>query len=328
MAGVSPLIVPNSDITPGNRVSLVLGAGGARGYAHIGAIEVLRERGYEIVAVTGSSMGALVGGIFATAQLDAFAEWVLTLSRRDVLRLMDVSHAHAGVMRAERLLARVRELVGDQRIEDLPLPFTAVATDLLARREVWFQRGPLDVAIRASIALPGIFTPVMLNRRLLADGGLMEPVPVAPAAAIPADLTVAVSLGGERSRLGPAVRETAEPGHLDEWVSRFRRGAAQTSGATGARQGTAGVSESAPDGLSAGITPMDVMIYALEASQSVLNRYRLAGFPPDVLITIPKDACRMLDFHRASPMVELGRTLTAAALDEFEAGRTAVAEPD
>ncbi|HSO98895.1 MAG TPA: patatin-like phospholipase family protein [Solirubrobacteraceae bacterium] len=316
------LIVLNSDRTPGNRVSLVLGEGGARGYAHIGAIEALHERGYEIVAVTGSSMGALVGGIYAVGQLDAFAEWVMTLSQRDVLRLMDVSLARSGVMRAERVLARVRELVGDQLIEDLRVPFTAVATDLLARREVWFQRGPLDVAIRASIAMPGIFTPVRLNGRLLVDGGLLQPVPVAPAAAIQADLTVAVSLGGERGGIGPAVQETADPGHLDQWVSRFRRGASQAFSATGAGEGRAGESEDPPNDLPAGITPMDVMIYALEAMQGVVSRYCLAGYPPDILITVPKDACRTLDYHRAPLMVELGRRLTADALGEFEAART------
>lgn len=123
------------------RVSLVLGAGGARGYAHIGAIAELTERGYEIVAVAGSSMGALVGGLYAAGKLDEFAEWALGLSRRDVLRLVDVSVAGPGLARAERVMSTIRELVGDARIEDLAVPFTAVGTDLFDHREVWFQRG-------------------------------------------------------------------------------------------------------------------------------------------------------------------------------------------
>lgn len=313
-------------MTDGRRVSLVLGAGGARGYAHIGAIEVLQERGYEIAAVTGSSMGALVGGIFAAGQLEAFAEWALGLQQRDVLRLVDPALRDPGVMRAERLLGRVRELVGEQRIEDLPVRFTAVATDLVAGREVWFQRGPVDVAIRASIALPGLFTPVMLNGRLLADGGLVDPLPVGPAAAIPADLTVAVSLGGERGGLAPAVHETAEPGRLDEWVSRFRRGAEQAFGTIGGPGATAEAPDSTPSGLPVGLTGLEVMSYAFDAVQGVVNRFRLAGFPPDVLITVSKDACRTLDFHSAAPMVELGRELTTAALDAFEARGAATAE--
>ena len=160
------------------RVALALGSGGARGYAHIGVIEVVEERGFEIAGVAGSSMGALVGGVWAAGKLAEFEGWARSLTRTDVLRMLDVSLKAPGAMRAEKVLAHVRELVGDRLIEELEAPFIAVATDLVSRREVWLQRGRLDVAIRASIALPGIFTPVMLNRRLLADGGLMDPIPV------------------------------------------------------------------------------------------------------------------------------------------------------
>ncbi len=159
-------------------------------------------------------MRAVVGGVFAAGEPDAFADWALGLSQRDVLRLVDVKLAGSGMMRAERVLERVREIVGDQRIEQLPILFTAVATDLLAHREVWLQRGPLDGAIRASIALPGVFTPVMLNGRLLADG-LTEPVSVAPPLTIAADLTIAIALSGGRGVRGPAVHVSAEPGRLD-----------------------------------------------------------------------------------------------------------------
>ncbi len=307
-------------MTRRRRVSLVLGAGGARGYAHIGAIEVLHERGYEIAAVTGSSMGALVGGIFAAGKLEAFADWALSLHLHDVVRLADVSLTRAGVMRAERVLDRVRELVNDNRIEDLRVPFTAVATDLLAGREVWVQRGPIDVAIRASIALPGIFTPVTLNSRVLVDGGLMEPLPMAAAAAVPADLTVAVSLTGQRDPSGPAAHENADPGRLDDWVFHFRRGAAQAFGAVDDQDPAAPQTPDKLDSeLPVKLTGLDVITYAYEAMQGVVNRYRLAGFPPDILITVPKEACRLLDFHRAAAMVELGRELTAEALEAFEA---------
>lgn len=278
----------------GRRVSIVLGAGGARGYAHVGAISVLAERGYGVVAVAGCSMGALVGGIFAAGELDGFATWALGLHQRDVARLVDVaSPTEPGVVRARRVLAHVRELVGERRIEDLALPFTAVATDLLARREVWFQRGPLDVAIRASIAMPGVFTPVMVDGRLLADGGLLEPLPVAPTAAVPADLTFAVALNGARRASGRVAVDDAED----------------------------------PDALPAGLGKFDVMNYALQVMQDVIGRVRLAGFPPDVLVEVPRDACGTLEFHRAEMMIEMGRRLTTEALDEFEAGPTCSLAP-
>jgi NTE family protein len=322
-----------SRVNEPRRVALALGSGGARGYAHIGVIRVLEERGFEIAGVAGSSMGAVVGGVWAAGKLEDFAGWALSLTRSDVLRLLDVSFRAPGAMRAERVLARVRELVGDELIEDLAAPFTAVATDLLARREVWLQRGPVADAIRASMALPGIFTPVMLNGRLLADGGLMNPIPVTPMAALDADLTVAVSAGGERE--GPpataAVSETAEARPVEEWISRFRARAARVLDGDAARSvfswrkdeepsrpdvGPGAESGAYPEGLSG----FDVMSYSLGTMQTVVSRYRLAGSPPDVLVTIPATDVRTMDFHRADEMISLGSSAATQALDQADTG--------
>ncbi|MFI7580763.1 patatin-like phospholipase family protein [Kocuria kalidii] len=337
------------------RVALALGSGGARGYAHIGAIQVLEERGYEIVTVAGSSMGALVGGLHAAGQLEAYAQWVEGLNQRDVLRLLDPSPSAPGAIRAAKIMAKVRELLDGALIEDLPIPFTAVATDLLARKEVWFQEGPVDVAVRASIALPSIITPVMLNGRLLADGGIMNPVPIAATVATRADVTVAISLsGGLQSGEGrvPA-HETAAVRPAEEWSERFRRGASQLLdreltrnvlervAETRARSvplrlprpvgaapadaledaaGT-GVEEVAEDvfgALPVGLRTLDVMQLSLEVLQSMVLRYRLAGYPPDLLVTVPKRAGRLLDFHRAGELVELGRRMTEEAIDRAD----------
>jgi NTE family protein len=348
------------------RVALALGSGGARGYAHIGVIEVLEERGFEIASIAGSSMGALVGGVHAAGSLPPYAEWARGLRQRDVVRLLDVSLSAPGAIRAEKILARVRELLAGALIEDLPIPFTAVATDLLARKEVWFQRGPLDVAIRASIAIPTVITPVMLNGRLLADGALTNPVPIAPTASAQADVTVAVSVAADaRDQVGVApVRETAEVRPVEEWTDRFRAGASQLfdresvrslrgrfgggAGASaagddaagagpGGRSGNSDVSRggngdrrrsadgsSSGDGdgagdpfgaLPAGLGKLDMMNQSLDTMQSILTRYRLAGYPPDVLISVPRDACRSLEFHRAAEMIDLGRALAEQALD-------------
>jgi NTE family protein len=330
---VEPLRTPDttSDAPTSRRVALALGSGGARGYAHIGAIEVLEERGYQIVTVAGSSMGALVGGLHAAGKLDVYTEWALGLTQLDVLRLLDVSLSAPGVLRAEKIFARVRDLFDGVLIEDLPVPFTAVATDLFARKAVWFQQGPADVAVRASLAIPGLFAPVMLNGRLLVDGGVMDPVPIGPTAAVHADITIAVDLGGERSGQadGPPERETAAERPVDEWLDRFRRGASRLLDRDMVRSFTSrfGIAsedeqeaEPRPSGeaveaLPEGVSRFDLMNQSLEAMQSVLTRYRLAGNPPDVLVTVPKDACRSLDFHRAADMIELGRSLTTDALD-------------
>lgn len=196
------------------RVTLALGSGGARGYAHIGIIEAIRARGWEVTGVAGTSMGALVGGLLAADELDPYAEWVRGLTQRDVLRLLDPSLRTPGALRGEKIMAEVRRLIGHRRIEDLRMPFTAVAIDLVTHREVWFQRGPLDAAIRASIALPTVFTPVMLDGRLLVDGGMLNPVPMAPLSALSSDLTIAVDLSGapRRAHSGGSV----EPVSADE----------------------------------------------------------------------------------------------------------------
>lgn len=240
------------------RVALVLGSGGARGYAHIGVIQVLREHGHEIVAVSGSSMGAMVGGLHAAGGLDEFTDWVTGLKQRNVLLLLDPVLGGPGVIRAERALSKVSAILGGVLIEDLPIPYVAVATDLEARREVWFRRGPVDAAVRASIAIPGVITPAMLGTRMLVDGGLLNPVPVDPLLGIDADLTLAVSLNGPRDGTGLPMEGEA-PAHggqvwrtwlrkdafteLERWSQRWRsrrgEGGAPSAGSADEALGTA-----------------------------------------------------------------------------------------
>ena len=312
----------------GKRVALVLGSGGARGYAHIGAIQVLVERGHEIVAVAGSSMGALVGGLYAAEKLDTYTDWVTGLSQRDVLRLLDPTLSGPGAIRLERVLARMSEILDGALIEDLPIPYTAVATDIGARREVWFTSGPLDVAIRASVSIPGLITPIMVNGRLLVDGGVLNPVPMDPVIGADADFTLAVALGGARSphRDTTPTRESSEQRPPNEWLDRFVKGAAgvwendfvASILARFSRNGheadapAAPAFEPPPPGL--GIT--DVTSMSLDTMGSLITRFRLATLPPDVLVTVPGDAAKAMDFHRAEELIALGRTLTEAALDE------------
>ncbi len=291
---------------PALRVALALGSGGARGYAHIGAIDEIKARGHDIVAISGSSMGALVGGLSAAGKLDEYAAWTRTLTQRDVLRLLDPKWSAPGAIAAERIFGEVERLIPGQLIEDLPIPFTAVATDLHARREVWFQRGPLAAAIRASIAIPGVITPVEMNGRLLADGGLMNPVPIEPTAAAAADLTVAISLQGARTsqELSSPAREAADPTWRDTFVERVRR-----------TVGRATDPEPVPAALTDQLRISDVVGLSMDAMQGLISRYRMAGLPPDVLVTVPVSAARALEFHRAADMIALGRSLTAAAMD-------------
>lgn len=310
-------------------MALVLGSGGARGYAHIGALQVLAERGYQVVAVAGTSMGAVIGGLFAAGKLDEYAEWVLTLSQRDVRRLLDPVLPGPGLLKLERVLGRVNEMLDGALIEELPIPFTAVATDVGAQREVWFTSGPMDVAIRASVAIPGVVTPIMVNGRLLVDGGVMNPVPMEPVIGVDADFTLAVSLSGprERDRLRNApAKESAAERPPNEWLDRFVKSASgvwenEFVASIMARFGREGEPEHTRpsfDPPPPGLSLTDVASMSLDTMSALVNRFRLAAQPPDVLVEVPLDAARVLDFHRAHELIELGRGLTMAALDAFE----------
>lgn len=316
------------------RVALVLGSGGARGYAHIGVIDALRERGFEITGISGSSMGALVGALQAADKLDEFATWASALTQRAVLRLLDPSLTAAGVLRAEKILDTVREILGPQNIEDLPIPYTAVSTDLIAGRSVWLQRGPIDSAIRASIAIPGVIAPYLLDGRLLADGGILDPLPMAPVAAVNADMTIGVSLNGN----DPAAFRAAEPRPTAELLNRMRRSttslidraAASTLLDTPTARSVLSRFSNAVDGIEPGLPAdadagddgsvprlggFEVMNRTIEISQAALMRHTLAAYPPDLLIDVPRTVCRSLEFYRASEVIEIGHELASAALD-------------
>jgi NTE family protein len=318
------------------RVAVALGGGGARGYAHIGILEVLEERDYDIVSIAGSSMGALVGGLYAADGLDAFSAWVRGLTQRDVLRLYDLSPRAPGAIRAEKIFARVSDILGDARIEDLPLEFTAVATDLKAGEERWFQEGPVDAAIRASVALPGFMTPVVMNGQLLADGGLLNPVPIAPTVTAGADLTVAVAVSGQYRTSADATAAAARPrgGYRGEVLRRTATHVLDSDVLRGIGTRLAALRSVPPGGtpheiaeevteavfeaLPAGLRMLDVMELSLEAVRTAVMRHTLAGHPPDVLITVPRSSCRTLDFHKAEELIALGRLLAVEALDREE----------
>lgn len=355
----------------GKTVALTLGSGGARGYAHIGAIEVLQERGYNIIAISGCSMGALIGGMFAAGKMQDYKDWVTGLGQFDVLKLLDVTFTSVGAIRGEKVFSIVREILGDTRIEDLPIAYTAVATDLLAHKEIWFQEGPLDRAIRASIAIPSVVTPLVLDGRVLVDGALLNPLPIIPTISAHADLVVAVNLSGEdeqRRRIPDAAFATDDDAasDMDEWVDAIRDKAsrwfdwdtlksltsrkidngespeekinremtkkAQEKEKKAKRDEAVRVEQESRaskkddhetiDWDKLGIGKFDVMNLTIETMQSALVQYKIAGYPPDLLVNIPKNASRSYDYHRAPELIQIGRQRMAAALDRFEASRS------
>ena len=196
-------------------VSLVLGSGGARGLAHIGVIHWLEERDYEIRSISGCSIGSLIGGVYACGKLDVFEEWIRPITTLDIVRLLDVSWGKQGLVEGERIMAALRDLIGDRLIEDLPMEYTAVAADIKREKEIWLKRGSLFDAIRASISLPLFFTPFELNGAKLLDGGILNPVPIAPTFEDHTDLTIAVNLGAPPVDKSEPARKKEQPAPSD-----------------------------------------------------------------------------------------------------------------
>jgi NTE family protein len=286
----------------GEKVALVLGAGGARGWAQIGVIEALEARGLDIITVAGSSSGALVGGIYAAGKLREFREQLVRMQRRHFLRLLDPVLGRAGLFNGDRLVHSMRELVGDPLIETLPIQYTAVAVDLQRQREVWLRRGPLWDAIRASFAIPGLFTPHSVHGRALVDGGLLAPLPIAATRLSDAHRLIAVDMHGWPQE---PPGEPAQP-----------NGAANGRESLGERVGewfehTLG-GDDAGDG---GIGLSEMMARALDTMQAQIARVQMALDPPELVIRIPRDACLFYEFWRAAELIDIGRVEAEKALD-------------
>ena len=312
-------------------VSLVLGSGGARGLAHIGVIHWLLENGYEIKSISGSSMGALVGGIYAAGKLDTYIEWVRSITKMDIVALLDLSWGKGGLVKGDRIINPLVDLVGDQRIEDLPVSYTAVATDIQGEKEIWINKGKLFDAIRASMSLPLFFTPFEFNGTLLIDGGVLNPVPIAPTFGDNTDLTIAVSLGGppmdtdnesekhEDTKQEDTQQEEAEQSdsNIHRNISRFIKKLQQSATLENTQQGDSSIQQNINRFIKSLQQSLqstgkkdwdvyDVAVQAFEAMQSTIARQKLAAYPPDRTIEIARNACRTLEFDRADEMIKLG----------------------
>lgn len=388
-------------------VALVLGSGGARGMAHIGVIEEIEARGYEVISVSGCSIGAIVGAFYSANKLDEFTSWARSLNYLNVLRLVDFSFISNGAIRGDKLFSVLSDMLGDVQIEDLKIPYTAVATDLVSSKEVWFQRGSLEKAMRASAAIPGLIQPVEYDNRLFVDGGVLNPLPIAASVSAHADYIIAVDLSADvpipvikdAKQLAAEAKEQAkekeefertakleaerqaqalqnqqgeeptldgqsEQGEQDEkkeqakvagiisstlkqmtpdtvvpnaWLNSMANKASDwfSSDASGGGSGDGSGDGSASDNKSSvakakeeisgsKMGKLGILYQMFEVMQTSLSQYKIAGYPPDLLVKIPKDCVEMYEFYRTEELVELGRHIAKEALDAFEQGHSSL----
>lgn len=288
------------------KISLVLSGGGARGIAHIGAIEELEKHGYEIVAVTGTSMGALVGAVYAMGKMQEFKEWMFTLDKRKTLNLVDFTLSSQGLIRGDKVINAMKEFIRDTNIEELSIPYTAIATDIVNRKEVVMTSGSVYDAIRASISIPTVLTPVKTETGLLVDGGVVNNVPLNRAPRVAGDMLVAVHVNANIPIVKPEVvtvemeeNQNVYQRKLKEFQSHLRK-----------------------------VNPLhkdeklgyfNVISKTISLMTNHASEVTLLNNPPDILINVSRDLGGTYDFFRAEEFAEAGRYAAHKSLEEYEA---------
>jgi len=266
------------------KISLVLSGGGAKGYAHIGVIEELKKEGLEIVSISGTSMGAVIGGLESCGKLEIYKKWVTSLDFLDIFKFLKSPFK----LDSNKIFSKIRELTGTYKIENLPIKFTAVATDLTKKKEIWFQKGDLWDAVKASSAIPGVMDPVAMNGRIYVDGGVLNLMPIAPVMSDMSDLIVAVNLYGDERDLSIKISKNIEKRQnlfKEIWDKMFKE-------------------------------KEDPLNNSIDLMMETIFRYRRAEYVPDIEICVPRNIGKWYEFYRSLEFIEIGRFLAKEAIEK------------
>src|SRR6187551_1152518 len=275
-------------------VRLVLGSGGARGMAHIGVIEELEKEGFSIKEVAGCSMGAVVGGIYCAGYLQEYKHWLVGLSRLDVFRLLDFTFSSQGFVKGERVFKEIEKLIGDHQIENLRIPFTALAADMIKKREVHYTSGSLFKALRASIAIPTVFTPVIEGRSQLVDGGVLNPLPINVVHSEPGDIIVAVNLNANiPAAINNVVVDNKEMAAYQKMLNAFRAQFLNNDSKVEEKIEQFGF--------------FDLLNKSFDMTQDRLTELTIDAHKPHIVVDISREACGVFEFYRANEIIEEGR---------------------
>lgn len=283
------------------RVALVLSSGGARGYAHIGAIEALTERGYDIVSVAGTSMGALIGGMYCAGKLPEVKEWLFSLTRRDVISLLDFSLSKNYLVKGDKVIRTLKQIVPDTRIEQLPIPFRAIAADLVTQREVVFSKGSMYRAIRSSISMPSVFKPIKVAHHILVDGGIVNPLPLNRVVRSEDDLLVSVNVSAPASEEFEEKRMVARQRSKSEvrWLSLQHL-----------------MDSFTPDSVASNYMTLMASAVDLQIQRNTVLTQKIT--PPDLAVNIPMNRFGVFDFENAECITQVGYVEMNKVLDAFE----------
>lgn len=280
----------------GKKVSLVLSSGGARGIAHIGIIEELEKRGYEICSISGTSMGSLIGGIYASGNFEVFKKWLYSLTTVEILKLFDFTLSKNGLVKGDKIFKEFRKFIPDKNIEELPIPFVAVSTDIINNKEVVFESGSLFQAIRASISIPTFFKPLISGNTVLVDGGLLNPTPVNRVKRFDDDLLFVVNVEAQKNKTSSEYKSLEKE-----------------------EQQTTKLNQILPIKQSDQLGYFQILNKTIGIMLNQISELTIEKYNPDMLITIDRERFGTYDFHRYSEIVEAGREIAKIKLDEFEA---------
>lgn len=289
------------------KVALVLGSGGARGLAHIGAIEVLEEKGYEVDAIAGTSIGAVIGGLYAVGSLPKYKEWILNLDKFGVFKLIDLTLSSNGFIKGDKVFEEMRKFTDFVNIEELDISFKAVAADIRHRKEVVFDRGNLYDAMRASMAIPSVLTPHYIGEQVLVDGGVMNPLPVNRVKRKKGDLLVAIDLCSDvtykKSSKKESKRSEEMTGAANSFFSKIAKQFVQTFQSNSSNENYG---------------YFTILNMAFDQMQDQLTRVILEQTPPDILIEISRQSCDTFDFHKGEELIQYGRDQALKAIEQYE----------
>lgn len=295
------------------KVALVLGSGGARGLAHIGAIEELERQGFQITSVSGTSIGSLIGGFYAMGKLPEFTDWVSTLRKKDIYSLMDFTISTNGLLKAEKVFKKMNAFIQDIPIEEMNIPFSAVATDIINRKEVVFTNGSFYEAARASVSIPTVITPVPDGNRILVDGGLLNPIPVNCVARTEGDILVAVNLYDSNN---VEIKVNGKNNKIESSENKaFMYGSLLPATVNDIIKK---IIEFIPGGNKQSQGYYTLVHFTISVMLERISELSLMANKPDILINIPVSSAKTFDFNKAKQLIELGRKEAQKSIDQYQ----------
>lgn len=284
------------------KISLVLSGGGARGIAHVGVLEELYKQGYEIHSITGTSMGAVVGGVYAAGKIKEFKKWILDLNKIDIFKLVDFTLFNSGFIKGDKVFEELSTFIEDKQIQNLSIKFSATATDLVTRKEVLFTEGSLYDAMRASIAIPNVLTPVKNDGSILVDGGVVNNIPINHAQRIDNDLLIAVNVNANIPL--PVKKENEDKEKQSYYQSLLEKF-------------NISLDKLISNDKKKKLGYFDILNDSFEIMRDELVKLSLENNPPDILIETPRDICNIYDFYKADELIEMGHKATVKSIKNY-----------